>query len=411
MMDRRQFLGAALALPFGACRSTYAGAGVSPVAFSLRRAEHLLRAGRQMGEIQSLAGIGRFLGLIHDRSSADVVIVGHFSKQPDASALDVLVSAIRARVIHKQWPLVSIDRDAATEKTNMQRIRWEGGVENLELGRRLLLADIVLKKAALGQAPRDPLKFASYFDLCYAQASKGSFAANGSRFWFHAEDAVLLSRENVFALQDLNLGVKAKVVEGATSPDDIAIRYAAEFARNLDAIGSQHPEIAALAPAFGAVAAARGIEMLPPATYEFWAQKYQPAKALTPSEYPLIRRQAKLRQLEKELSLELSGGVDTAVFVQRLTDGDHVAFQDAVLKTRPSADSLFWQVPVSAWLGRGEVVAGELRALKELAGTTIQRVIIGAGGAGVGMESEAGGGNRGGVYEDVPVGLADIKKK
>jgi hypothetical protein len=103
---------------------------------------------------------------------------------------------------------------------------------------------------------------------------------------------------------------------------------------------------------------------------------------------------------DQEVTLELNGGVDTRIFVQQLRDGDHIAFEEAVLKTRPAPDALTWPLPLSAWAGKVEVTPNEKKLLAGLAGTTIYPT--------PGFPPAAG---RGGVYADVPVSEADIRKK
>lgn len=403
LTNRRSLL-ATLAAPLIGCRQSSTRSNFGAVAFSLRQAESLVRAGHQSVELSSLAGVNRFLGLIHDTASNDIVLVGRAVRGAAPLQLDDLAAAIQARVVKHEWPLVSIDRNPDTARTGLQRVRWEGGVSGSSFGAKLLAADITLKKAALGLPPVDRLPFQSYFDLCSAQASAGKLAPNSSRFWFHAADAALLSRESVFILQKLSVGVEALVVAGKTGKDEIADRYAAEFTRNLDTLSERQPEIAQLQPLFATVAIAHGIESLPPRLHEFWARRYAVAPVQTAAEYPVMRRQVQVKAEGRETSLELSGGVDTRIFVQRLKDRDHIAFQEAVLKTRPASDALSWNVPLGAWDGQGEAGNSEIRMLAAMPGTTIDRNVSPPS---QGFQLP----NRGGVYADVPVGDKDFAKK
>jgi hypothetical protein len=397
-LSRRSFFGATLAPAFVACRTVSSPATLGSVAFSLRQAERLLRAGHASAELSSLAGIGQFLGVVYDRASQDMVVVGRRLKGASLS-LDDLAAAIQARVVHQEWPLVSIDRVADTQKTGLQRVRWEGGVAASALGATLLAADELLKKAALGLPAAAGLPFQSYFDLCAGRAALGKLAPGGNRFWFHAVDAAMLSRENVFILQDLNVGVKSLLVSGTGARDELADRYAAVFTANYEVISQRHAEIARLKPLFDAVAVAHGIESLAPQLSEFWGHRYQPARVYTPAEYPLLKRREHLKTGAKEVTLELSGGVDTRIFVQRLRDGDHVAFQEAVMGTKPFADALSWPLPLSAWAGKTELAPNEAKLISAMAGTTINTMV------------NPRPSNPGGVYVDIPVNESDIRTK
>lgn len=400
-LTRRSFLGASLACAFVGCRQSLIGTR-GTFAFSLRQAERLVRAGHRSAELMSLAGMNRALGLVHDSAASDIVLVGRRVADSTSLSLDDLAAAIQARVVHREWPLVSIDKVADTPTTGLQRIRWEGGIEANPLGAKLLAADEILKKAALGLDPSKGLPVRSYFDLCAERAANGELAVSGNRFWFHASDAALLTRENVFLLQDLSVGVKSVMVAGAAGQDELAIQYAAAFTTNYGAIAQRHAGLAALKPVFDAVAVARGIETLPPRLHEFWARQYQPARVGTPSEYPLLRRRERVKG-KNEIALELNGGADTRIFVQRLQDSDPTAFQDAVLKTRPAADALWWPLPLSAWAGQAEAASTEDRLLSRASGSTIYTKI--------GPYAAPTVGNRGGIYADVPVGESDIQKK
>jgi hypothetical protein len=409
VISRRSFLGAALTVPLAGCGSRAGVPGSGAVAFSLRQAELLVRAGRSSNELSSLAGINRLIGVVHDAARADIVLVGRSIAGAMGLTLDDLAVAIQARLVHHEWPLVSIDRVSETDKTGVQKIRWEGHIASKALGAKLLSADEFLKKAALGLREADHLPFMSYFDLCAAKAQAGTFSPGGRRFWFRAADAALLSRADVFVLQELGVGVQAQAVDGtATQKDETADQYAATFTTHFARVAQAHPPIAALIPIFDAVAAAEGIEMLPPQATEFWAHQYQPARVQTPSEYPLVKRQGRLLEKDKkDIELELNGGIDTKVFIQKLRDRDYMAFQETVLKTRPRSDILSWSLPLSSWGQDVRLQRVEEKALDSVTGTTINGFVTGGSPAAPSMPFSP----RGGVYTDIPVSESDIRKK
>lgn len=396
-LTRRSFLETGLAATLLSCRSGSGWKG-GGVAFSLRQAESLMRAGKQIAELTSLGGITEIFGLVHDKATNDAVLVGRRQDGAASLSLDELATAVQARIVRQEWPLVSIDKVADTQRTGLQQIRWEGGVAETSFGAKLLAADEFLKNAALGLAPSTGLPFKPYFDLCAESAASGQMTACSSRFWFHTADATLLAREHVFILEGLRIGVRSIRVAGASQNDVLADRYAAAFSANFDSVAQRRAEVAALEPLFDAVAVAHGMESLPADIVDFWAHRYKPVRAHTPSQCRLIRRQKQVNA--GSAVLELNGGVDTRVFVQRLRDRDHIAFQEAVLKTRPAAETLSWSVPLSAWAGQAEVTPSEHKLLSAVAGTTIDRRLLGASPPSI---------NRGGVYADVPVSHEDIK--
>jgi hypothetical protein len=408
LLSRRTFLQAAIAAPLCSCGSKIGLSREGLISFSLRQAESLLRAGKSRVELLSVAGINRMVGVVYDAKLSDIVVVGRAESRFPALSLDDLAAAIQARLVHRAWPVVSIDRVPDTEKTGLQKVRWEGGVESTGLGAKLLAADEVLKKSALGLDGSVSLPLDSYFDLCRKKAETGRFVPGGRRFWFHAADAALLTRDNVFVVENLAIGIRAQAV-GANVTDQrdrLADEYAAAFTANLGVASSRSPQIAAVTPIFDAVALAHGVELLPSSASEFWTRRYKVAAVRTPSEYPLLRRKERLAQSQGQVVLELNGGVDTQVFVQRLRDQDYLAFKEVVLKTRPATDVLSWHLPLSAWGGAASLSRAEERAIDRVTGTTING-FLSSGSA----TSAFSAGARGGIYADVPVTASDIQKK
>jgi len=78
-------------------------------------------------EVFNLGGITAIKGLVYDRKTGDVILVGQRDPKRAKLTLDDFVVALRARFIYRKWPLVSIDPTPQTKETNMQIVRFEGG--------------------------------------------------------------------------------------------------------------------------------------------------------------------------------------------------------------------------------------------------------------------------------------------
>jgi hypothetical protein len=327
------------------------------LAFSLREAERRHRTAKERSTVGSLAGISRLIGVVHDPGSRDWVLAGHVRDGAPGLALDDLVAAIRARLIHREWPLVSIDKTPDTKVSGKQVIRFEGGVARTAFGRQLLDADIVLKMAALGLGAAARLPVRSFFSLCEEAARRdGSMEAVRSRLWFHPLNASLMSREEVFVIRALSVGVRTQVLGRDADPmnqtaDSMSDRFAAALTANYPEAARRFPEVARLASLFNYVAIAKGIESGGGAGLDYWLREYSVPAVETPSHYQLVRRESRVESGRGALVLEMDGGVDTRVLEMRLRDGDHTAFRQAVLESRPSPDALWWPVPLRGWPG------------------------------------------------------------
>jgi len=410
-LSRRRLLAGIPGLALMACRKIPSGAA-GGIAFSLSAAEKILRrGGAPDGQVSTLAGIGSIVGLVFDSAAHDAILVGKTVSGAEPLSLDDLVTAIRARLIRKEWPLVTIERTPDTLKTGKQEVRFEGGVAGTGFGAKLLAADVTLKHAALGLPPGANWPIPSYFDRCAKRLAEAELSSATSRFWFHASDASLLARDNVFVIRDLKIGVEAIGVNGSAERDDLADRFAADFSQHYPEIAARHAEVARLKPLFDLVAIGHGMESLPSSASSFWAQEYSPRAAATPAEHPLVKRREQVSGRGRNLNLELSGGVDTRIFVRRLRDGDCRAFQDAVLKTRPKGGSLWWRVPISAWFAESEALSNaELAMISRLPGTMIFRDTRPPGNGG-NVAAPNFQTDRGGVSADIPVSDRDVRQK
>jgi hypothetical protein len=410
-LSRRQFIAGVPGLALMACRESRSGAA-GGIAFSLSAAERIMRGGGAAdGQASTLAGMNGIVGLVFDSAARDAILVGRTVSGAEPLALDDLVAAIRARLVRKEWPLVTIERTPDTVTTGRQEVRFEGGVAGTGYGAKLLAADVTLKQAALGLPPGASGSIPSYFDRCAKRLAEAELTSATSRFWFHAADASLLARENVFVVRDLKIGVEAVGVEGSAERDDLADGFAADFSQHYSEIAARHVEVARLKPLFDLVAIGNGMESLPSSASAFWTREYSPRAAATPAEHPLVERREQVSRRGRRLNLELSGGVDTRIFARRLQDGDCRAFQEAVLQTRPRNDSLWWRVPISAWFAESEALSrAELTMISRLPGTVIRRDAYSPGNGG-NVAAPNPQTDRGGVSADIPVSDRDVRKR
>src|SRR2546426_17113 len=317
-------------------------------AFSMREAQRSLAAGVRSKLVDRIGGIEHLLGVVYDPNQEDAIVVGHSATGQAPIELDDFVAAIRARLVHEQWPLVSIDKTPETRVTGKQQIRFEG-VSDCAFADHLLAADVFLKKVALGLPPANELPVRSFFDLCAEAANNGKWDGRiSSRLWFYPLNASLLLREEVAAIRQLRIGVRTEVAgeNHDLARDEVSDQYAAELTQHFDAIAVRFPEVGRLKNLFDLVALASGLERFRQADLSYWVNEYPLPRVSIPKEFNLLRREARISSSAGSRLLEVNGGIDTRLLFSRLADGDHKAFQQAVLWSRPSRNALVWPVPL-----------------------------------------------------------------
>ncbi len=329
-------------------------------AYSLREAERQIReSGSATAEVIELGGISRLAGLVYDTAANDLIIVGQINNGERKITLNDFVVALRALAIHKEWPLVSIDKTPQTDKTGRQLVRFEGGIANTAFGRDLLEADVVLKKMALRLLPTDILGIKSYFALSAEHLrEKGIEETVSSRFWFYPMSPSLAVRDGVFVIKQLKVGVRTQVMEvngrsvsGQTEiRDSLGDEFAEILTANYPDISSHYPEVGRLRILFDLVALAQGIQSLSPSPdLRYWLSSYRVPIVETPKDYPLLSQREEIQMPDKGYNLVIEGGVELRALMLRLKDGDVSALRDAVLKFRPKGNALTWRIPLEGW--------------------------------------------------------------
>ena len=91
---------------------------------------------------------------MYDAATDDVILVGLARRADEALALDHFVVALRAILKHQQAPLVSIDWHSGTRQSGLQRVRFEGGIDDTEFAERPPERRCGPEEDRAGQAPR-----------------------------------------------------------------------------------------------------------------------------------------------------------------------------------------------------------------------------------------------------------------
>jgi hypothetical protein len=365
----------------------------SIVAFSMKAAEHILRSRNDADkEVNCLAGVTRLIGMVHDVTSNDLVLVGVVDPDAPPLSLSDLVVALRSVCQKHAWPAVSIDRTNETRKTGFQAVRLEAGIEGSDFGQQMVAADVALKKIALGLLPVKNIG-PSYFTRSVLAAGKPEGSRHiGSRFWFVPLHQAMAQRQDVFVITDLQIGVQTQVlsvdgkpVHGATSvQDSIGNAFSRSLTEHYAALGSLFPEIGRLKSLLDLTAVAHGIESVKTSNSKpdltFWLNEYKVPRRMTLQKFPLLSNSAPVRIGGRHFSMEINGGIQLKALILRLHKGDVTALRDIVLKSRPQANALSWVVPAADWRLPGmrpirSVDAASTRTLNNLGASVTRRLV------------------------------------
>lgn len=360
------------------------------VAFSLRAAEHQLQGGLTAEEqLRRLGGITHLAGMVFDNANSDLIIVGQAVKGATAIDLDDLVTAMRAVLLHKAAPLVSIDRTEETRSTNWQKVRFEGGIEHTRLGLDMLEADVVLKKLALGLLPGSIWGVQSYAGMTAQEAESGRLKDNiTSRFWFTNRSPNLACRRGVFAILALDIGVETEVLSAEVNGkgvddvrnmrDPVGDRFASQFVLHFQDISIQHSALLRAKAILALVSLASGIDCIEGTpNLDYWLFKYPIRHVDTPIQYPLLAVDKEIGR--RGMSLHVTGGLELNPIVLRLQSGEVGALKEAVLKSRPDPNSLVWTPPLEGWTIPGtedQVLGTKSGKASKREGFTVDRVLI-----------------------------------
>jgi tetratricopeptide (TPR) repeat protein len=335
------------------------------IAYSLKVAqERIEQAGddwrQKESEVASLGGINKVEGFVFDSTAGDLILVGKREEGRVALTLDDLVVALRARFRYNEWPLVSIDPTPDTEKTQMQHVRFEGGIEDTAFGQALFDADYRLKELSMGLSEPRISDFRTAWDREVEGIDSGGLSGQrhvSSRFWFYPITPHVVVREGICVARGLKVGVFTEVLSAEI--DGRAVENAKEFrdttndafahdvSQRFDDLCRTQSSFSRLRGLQELVAVSKALEDSqdrPDVSY--WLEKYATAEAQTPRETKVLRRTYD----SDRTRLEVSGGVHLTALAMRLNTGDVTALREAVLKMRPSAQAVRWEFLVADWL-------------------------------------------------------------
>ena len=363
--------------------------GDSFVAFSLREAQSLLSGDTDVNaaHIDDLGGITRLLGMVIDRETADIILIGKKCDRLPEARFEDFVVALRSRFIYDDLPMVSIDPVPSSSTSGLQEVRFGGHIEHTAFGHDFLENDILLKTYSLELKKTidgalsyrqlilssevdslektgvhvvrtewiDPDSTGTYQGKCVVSES-----VSQSRFWFVYKNPYKVRiRNDVFCIMSLDVVVKsentilgsvtaAPAIQGSEGSDE---QFARLFSEYFYRISSEYESLKRLKLLFDMTAVAEGLKNTPDIPdISFLLKNYTVPVVETKDEYPLIKKCAVIHRNDGKINLiQLSGGLTTSIELQWLNGGDVGVLLEIVKKARPRHNALFWDLPLSSW--------------------------------------------------------------
>jgi len=369
------------------------------VAFSLRAAFDRARRSPRDPVLTAVGQITRLAGLVYDVQRQDVILVGLACPELPAARFDDLVVALRARLVHDEFPLVSIDPVAGTQRTRRQRVRFVGHLEDTPFGADFLACDVLLKRYSLQLV--DPLPAVPSYNrlleqqitrrlrregVTVRQARWHAGGAGGAvskryhgsrvqraeshvaRFWFFVvlpyNTACKPSKERpeFFCIRELKLCLQSEDLlrtGGPVTHDGAREQFAANWTRHFAELTDAHPRLLKLKLLYDMVAAADVVKQIDQNVrrqqyLRTGLANYRPQASPTPRTYPLEETLGVLQRSDgRQHLIHISGGIqflpDLEDTIENLNYGILPALRTIVLRSRPDPNCLAWRVPLEGW--------------------------------------------------------------
>ncbi|MFH1924556.1 MAG: tetratricopeptide repeat protein [Planctomycetota bacterium] len=323
-------------------------------------------------EVACLGGMTSVRGLVVDPDTGDAIVVGQHRPGRQRLTLDDLVVALRARFVHAEWPVVSIDppawlRDESSRRgsTVHHQVRFEGGVGGSGFGYTLFDADYLLKKISLGFEPAGVPGVRSNWEVWLeeSRSDRRQSTQISSRAWFFPILAATPTRKNVAAYRGLEVGVFSEVMAAKIDGQPVADlttlkghtgeRFAAMVREHYQALAALHPSFRRMEQLNELVALSRAIEVMEQRPdLAWWLDQYPVARVAIPEQVEELSRSQQIPSGSRSYTRTVtsSGGVELRAMALRLEAGDVSALADAALTTRPAADTLTWGFIVDDWV-------------------------------------------------------------
>jgi len=349
------------------------------LAFSLKNASTIFRNDTlQKENIKILGGITKLLGMVYDKERDDIIIVGYKEKKnKNKLNIDDLITSIKSICINKQYPCVSIENTEGTERNSLQKVKFEGGINNTSLGKIFFDADTVLKKLSLGLIKREIWGIKSYLSLSIEDIQKKPNFNKSviSRFWFNPYNLSFLGDTDIFIIDKLDVNILIETMRSNFNEDVPGKIFVEKMTKNFDNIKKEFSCISQIESSFDMIALAKGIDTIAnnSSALSFWLNEYKPQEVIIDSRFPVLKKDTSFVYHKEKIPFYMEGGISPSVMISRLKDREVKAFREAVLNSRGNKNDYIWQVPLEGWHIKGIDIEHEQKLAKNKYGCFIKK--------------------------------------
>ena len=342
-------------------------------AYSLKRAQKFIASNKNNSNVRQMAGITHLVAAVYDKDNDDIILIGKKGGKYPPISLDDWAVAVRSVLKLKQDPAVSIDPTDETKTTKMQKVRFEGSLEDTQFGKDLLAADVVLKRLGLSTLSAEIFGLSSYLDLSVIEYNDtGKRDDILSRFWFlpDKKNARVTAQDGLIVAEEYRILVNNQIMmeEGNLVTDPPGELFAQDLHSKFNEVKLYYPELARMEQLYFVTAIVQGIEpggMSKSSTLSFWRDKFKVKDVSTQKEYPLEKNSSEGVYQGKVANITVSGGIDFDVMVYRMQSGGIEEIKNYVIRSRPEVDALSWDVPLFKCVLEENYDPSEIKAIAE----------------------------------------------
>lgn len=359
------------------------------VTFSMKVAEEMIKEANREGidfrkklpEVYYLGGISKPWAVVVDRDTQDFILVGERSHELPEITMDDWVVALKSRFIHAgEDPGVTINPRGDAKDAEIQDVKYFGGVDGTAFGQTCFEADWLMKKIGMELESVGVPGLKTYYNLSVEQArNRGTKQSEiCSRFWFFPIMNNVDVADSMAVINNFQLGVFTELLYAAVGGQPVrdldafedypSEGFSRSFSKRYDELARAREVLEKLRSLTKLAGLAKGfVTINEKPDIDYWFDGYTVKREETEKTVKVLKVE------NREVGIEISGGVELAALALRIKGGEKVAFAETVLKTRPSIKSLTWTF---GWTGEKILVGPPMAEMNQAAELFTQAIFL-----------------------------------
>ncbi|MFH1313640.1 MAG: tetratricopeptide repeat protein [Candidatus Eisenbacteria bacterium] len=290
-------------------------------------------------EVTYLGWITRLVGMVGDRESRELIVVGYQDPAYPRIMLDDIAVALRVVYLHSDvdYPGLSIDPDTLNPDSWQQNVRYVGGIENSRFGSICFETDTLLKSMDMGTIPSGSPDVISpmHLEKMTTPVDDDSLISKRTRTFFYPISFQSLVLGNAAYLQTRRI----VVLSAGAGQNPAHDHFTEQLTRHYDEVACTYPVLEELRNMMSAYALAKSMPDFALAPdVDYWLNDYKPLRVPTPFQVDLwVRGNRGLG-----VSYIASGQIELRSEARMLNTGDPLALERIVFASRPPGRPLVW---------------------------------------------------------------------